>query len=746
MRPGRGAAPRSGPAPRAGSARSWWPAPGRTPTAAPPRSGRLQSGANSAMLAVTSSSSSEGAHGRASGYCPSVRCDRWPTTEPTCRPKNMGPMAEAHWPSMAAMPPVGSRPGRGPAPRRLRSGAAAPPATGLGHGRPGPGATTRGPGAVQSPRPTGTQVSRRPSGVTGMPVASITFSSATRESCSTWIRWSGSTLDSGVPPVATLRAKARVISQWSGPFEPSMFIRSPSSDWNGFPGSPGSGGAMSPCYGPRPRAPVRRPRRCGQSARAPPWCSWSTPSRTKVTRELGPGRVGVEAGRQFGHRAHPLAVDGHDAVTACEPGLGRRPPGVDRLDHGAASALVAVPERDVVDRHRAPSTPWATDPRDTIWAVTSSDQLGREEDRGPGAPVPTTASKMPTTAPDGVDQGAPEVVGRSAARRPPSRTARRPARCRRRSPADTTVPAYRWVAGTPGGAGTPRPWPRPRTGGRIAGGEVGAPGGRRRCAGRRSGRSGRSRPAPPARRVPSGSTTVIVPGSGDGRLQGHDDAAGLGHDPGPDRSCRVRSHDQGDRRVAGGRRHGRPAGGRRSGDEVGLGGRGAGEGHRGVGVGGARVGGGGHDTPPTTRVTTTQAVSPPITHVPRTRADGPGRGRPATGGVERRPARTDGATGGRRVGPSRASARRRPTSRRRDARRSRRGPLRARSEGYRPRRPKGRRRRPARRRRRRDRRPPRGRRDPSYDVAWPGTSRSTSGPPTPRCSPGAGGSSSRSRR
>ncbi len=65
---------------------------------------------------------------------------------------------------------------------------------------------------VQSPRPTGTQVSRRPSGVTGIPVASITLSSATRDSCSTWIRWTGSTLASGVPPVATLRAKARVIS------------------------------------------------------------------------------------------------------------------------------------------------------------------------------------------------------------------------------------------------------------------------------------------------------------------------------------------------------------------------------------------------------------------------------------------------------------------------------------------------------------------------------------------------------
>ena len=95
----------------------------------------------------------------------------------------------------------------------------------------------------------GTQVRRRPSGAVGMPVASVTLSSATRASCSSRIRWTGSTLASASPPVATLSAKERTISHWLGPLVPSMFIRSPSSDWNGLFGSPWSGGAITSCYG-----------------------------------------------------------------------------------------------------------------------------------------------------------------------------------------------------------------------------------------------------------------------------------------------------------------------------------------------------------------------------------------------------------------------------------------------------------------------------------------------------------------
>ncbi len=132
--------------------------------------------------------------------------------------------------------------------------------------------------SVQSPRPTGTHVSRRPSGVTGMPVASTTFSSATRDSCSTWIRWTGSTLASGVPPVATLRANERVVSQVSGPFDPSMFIMSPSSDWNGLLGSPGSGVVMRSMLRPDPAT-----RDGGRFVTGPEWA----PGERCVSRRSG---------------------------------------------------------------------------------------------------------------------------------------------------------------------------------------------------------------------------------------------------------------------------------------------------------------------------------------------------------------------------------------------------------------------------------------------------------------------------
>ena len=56
-------------------------------------------------------------------------------------------------------------------------------------------------------------------------------------------------LSSGAPPVATLRANERVISHWLGALVPSMFMRSPSRDWKGFPDSPGSGGVIPSCYG-----------------------------------------------------------------------------------------------------------------------------------------------------------------------------------------------------------------------------------------------------------------------------------------------------------------------------------------------------------------------------------------------------------------------------------------------------------------------------------------------------------------
>ena len=141
--------------------------------------------------------------------------------------------------------------------------------------------------SVQSPRPTGTQVNLRPSGDTGMPVASITLSSATRASCSSLILWTGSTFASAVPPVATLRAKDLVISHWFGALVPSMFIRSPSKDWNGFPASPGSGGAIPSCYGevPSPGAAVSRSARTTEVVTV-------VPLRSKVTDRDEPGGSG----------------------------------------------------------------------------------------------------------------------------------------------------------------------------------------------------------------------------------------------------------------------------------------------------------------------------------------------------------------------------------------------------------------------------------------------------------------------
>ena len=137
---------------------------------------------------------------------------------------------------------------------------------------------------VQSLRPTGTQASLRPSGDTGIPVASTTLSSATRESCSSRMRWTGSTLVSVSPPVATLTAKDRVISHWFGALVPSMFIRSPSSDWNGFPESPVSGGAIDPCYGEDPSSGA------SPSLSARTTETWSlVPSCSNVTARSVPG-------------------------------------------------------------------------------------------------------------------------------------------------------------------------------------------------------------------------------------------------------------------------------------------------------------------------------------------------------------------------------------------------------------------------------------------------------------------------
>ena len=250
--------------------------------------------------------------------CAGTRC---PTTEPTWSPKNIGPIAVAHCPSIPARPAEGSGP----------KGSIASPGAGesfsddSGGGCPG-AAIAASSGRhdsrarrVQSPRPTGTQVRRRPSGATGMPVDSLTFSSATRDSCSTWIRSMGSTLGCDTPPVATLRANERVISHWSGALVPSMFMRSPSSDWNGFPESPGSVGAISSCYDDE--APS------GTSLSAVPRTAVAAPVVRPLQGELqrGTRRVRIEAGPQIGIGADGVPVDVDDDVACREAGRSGTP-------------------------------------------------------------------------------------------------------------------------------------------------------------------------------------------------------------------------------------------------------------------------------------------------------------------------------------------------------------------------------------------------------------------------------------
>ena len=359
--------------------------------------------------------------------------------------------------------------------------------------------------------------------------------------------------------------------------------------------------------------------------------------------------------------------------------------------------------------------------------------------------MPTTPSRIPATAPVASTRGLPRSPAVRGASTPVAQNSvpcqvpwppRRTARCRRRGGGRRGP----WCR-----SGTPRPWPRPPS----------------RWPGSSSVKSAAGRSSSMRR------TVIPVVGSvptGHGRLAGavrldHGDRCGRPASTGSsattmppasatmpvaDDGRRGPVDEEGHRRVVGRVGHGRQLAGRRSAAQVDLGG--GYPGHPGAGRCATRrgvVGGQASTTPTTTTVTTTQAAMPtdhPTSDRGRVAAAATGC-RPAPGA---RPARRDGATGGRRAGPSRAAGRRRRPS----SSGQRRGRLvdpRARSEGYRPPAPKGRRGTGDRRhvpRRGRPGGPP----DRPTMTGWPGTSRSTSGPPTPRCSPGAGGSSSRSRR
>ena len=59
-------------------------------------SGRLQSAAALARLALTTSSSSLGDGASGTSYWPSARSERWPATDPTCQAVIAGNIAAAH--------------------------------------------------------------------------------------------------------------------------------------------------------------------------------------------------------------------------------------------------------------------------------------------------------------------------------------------------------------------------------------------------------------------------------------------------------------------------------------------------------------------------------------------------------------------------------------------------------------------------------------------------------------------------
>ena len=178
-------------------------------------SGRLQSAANVAMLAVTRRSSSDGAHGTAKrvlaegplGEVAHHRADLQPEEH---RSDGGGPLAEQarRGRPSGSSPPNGSAVERRPVGRR-RAGRAGC----RGHGRQERPPRVEGPEGPVTPahRHAGQPAAvGRDGHAGGLGHVELRHPGQLLER----ILWTGSTLASGVPPVATLRAKERVISHW----------------------------------------------------------------------------------------------------------------------------------------------------------------------------------------------------------------------------------------------------------------------------------------------------------------------------------------------------------------------------------------------------------------------------------------------------------------------------------------------------------------------------------------------------
>jgi hypothetical protein len=191
----------------------WWAISWRQIHSCRSSSGRLHSWPKALRLGTTIISSSGWGRGMGRSYWPKLRRARWPTIEPAVMATIVGCMAWSMGPTMAATWSSGGR-SSGSLGRSGSSGASSP-------GRlPSEAARRSSRGRKASrvllahrARLTGTTVRPRPPTDVDRPVTLPTCSSATRASCSSLIRSSGSTLGSLWPSVATAWARLRAASQ-----------------------------------------------------------------------------------------------------------------------------------------------------------------------------------------------------------------------------------------------------------------------------------------------------------------------------------------------------------------------------------------------------------------------------------------------------------------------------------------------------------------------------------------------------
>ncbi len=169
------------------------------------------------MFGTTIISSSDVGRGIGKSYWPNDRRARWPTIDPAVIATIVGCMACSIGPTMAASWSSGSMPASARA-SEGSSGGSVPSGGALNDlaSRSSSGLNASSDLEAHSARFTGMIVSPRPPAVDS-PVTLTTWSSATRASCSSFIRSIGSTLGSLWPSVATARARLRAASHGMPP-------------------------------------------------------------------------------------------------------------------------------------------------------------------------------------------------------------------------------------------------------------------------------------------------------------------------------------------------------------------------------------------------------------------------------------------------------------------------------------------------------------------------------------------------